>query len=348
MALHKVHGLINTADLVTKHLTQAGVTKHLDSLDMWVESGRAATAPTLSMMQHDAALGHQRPTTTNHDHDHKTTVDGRHHNHETTVDGRDHKLDEWSLDREEARRVHHKPRRELFTPLRVAGAPPAKCLTPARITEGRFVGTGECFRHIDSWTTRATAHADMGRLWTGSTRFLVRTIEEVSTDVIEFDKTYHIGATRGVQDTLRRAPQFGHPYQQLHLCTTTTTTKDRRGSKLGDHIEQAAAQTGLPGAIEQAAAQAGIPGALSRPAFVVVAAAAAERELRILSANILISEFNSGAFYMTGLACSMPAFPSKFEHNNRSRRIRSVATLDSRADRAVGGCALNAPRQGKS
>ena len=101
--------------------------------------------------------------------------------------------------------------------------------------------------------------------------------------------------------------------------------QDCRGSKLGDHNE-----------------------ALSRPAFLFVAAAAAERELRIPSANNLISEFNSGAFYMTGLACSMLAFPSKFEHNNRSRRIRSVATLDSRADRAVGGCALNAPRQGKS
>ena len=44
----------------------------------------------------------------------------------------------------------------------------------------------------------------------------------------------------------------------------------------------------------------------------VVAATAAERELRSLSANVLISEFDSGAFYMTGLACSMPAFPSKF------------------------------------
>ena len=49
VALHKVHGLVNTTDLVTKHLGQAAVAKHFDSLDMWVESGRAATAPTLSM-----------------------------------------------------------------------------------------------------------------------------------------------------------------------------------------------------------------------------------------------------------------------------------------------------------
>ena len=145
MALHKVHGLINTADLVTKYLAQAAVTKHLDSLDMWVESGRAATAPTLSMLHHEAAHACPRPATVNHyhettvdgrHHNHKTTVDGRHHNHETTVDGRDRcpvQADEWRL---EATRAHHKPRRELFTPLRVAGAPPAKCLTPARLTEG--------------------------------------------------------------------------------------------------------------------------------------------------------------------------------------------------------------------
>ena len=85
------------------------------------------------------------------------------------------KLDVWRLDKEEAVRFHHKPRCELFTPLRVAGAPPSKSLTPARVTEGRFVGTGEAFRRVDSWTTMSTAHADLGRRWTGTTRFLMRT-----------------------------------------------------------------------------------------------------------------------------------------------------------------------------
>ena len=51
MGLHKVHGFVNPADLVTKHLAQVAVTKHFESLDMWVESGRAATAPTLSALQ---------------------------------------------------------------------------------------------------------------------------------------------------------------------------------------------------------------------------------------------------------------------------------------------------------
>ena len=53
MALHKVHGLVNPADFMIKHLAQAAVTKHLNMLDMWVESGRAASAPTLSMLLPD-------------------------------------------------------------------------------------------------------------------------------------------------------------------------------------------------------------------------------------------------------------------------------------------------------
>ena len=69
--------------------------------------------------------------------------------------------------------MHHKPRCELFTPLRVAAAPPAKSFTLARITESPFVDTGEEFRRIDSWAARATAHADFGRRSTGNTRFLL-------------------------------------------------------------------------------------------------------------------------------------------------------------------------------
>ena len=62
------------------------------------------------------------------------------------------------------------------------------------------MGTGQCFRHVDSWTTRATAHADMGQLWTGTTRFLVRTADDTTTTT---------------------------------TANTTTTAKERRGSELG-------------------------------------------------------------------------------------------------------------------
>ena len=59
------------------------------------------------------------------------------------------------VDGEEAVRMHHDARRELFTPLRAAGAPPVKGFTSARITEERFLDTGETFRRVDIWTARA-------------------------------------------------------------------------------------------------------------------------------------------------------------------------------------------------
>ena len=92
--------------------------------------------------------------------------------------------------------MHHQPRVELFTPLRVAGAPPSKSLTPARVTEGRFVDTGEAFRRVDSWTTKSTAHADLGRRWTGTTRFLMRT---------GCDETTEKEATAPVEEALGEA-----------------------------------------------------------------------------------------------------------------------------------------------
>ena len=49
----------------------------------------------------------------------------------------------------------------------------------------------------------------------------------------------------------------------------------------------------------------------SAPNVIFAAANAAERDLRVQSAKILIPEFKLDAFYMTGLACSMPAFPSR-------------------------------------
>ena len=93
MALHEVHDLVNPTDLVTKHLGQEAVTQHLESLDMWVESGRAQSAPVLNLLGDDS--------------------EPRCDVHFSAV------------------RVHHKPGRELFTPRRVAGAPPAKGLTRA-------------------------------------------------------------------------------------------------------------------------------------------------------------------------------------------------------------------------
>ena len=77
-------------------------------------------------------------------------------------------------------RVHLKHRRELFTPLRVAGSPPAKALSTLRVTTGQFVISGRSFRIVDSWTARAGAHRDLGEAWTGKTTF-VKKIAEVKS-----------------------------------------------------------------------------------------------------------------------------------------------------------------------
>ena len=74
-------------------------------------------------------------------------------------------------------RVHRKHRRELFTPLRVAGSPPAKALATLRVTTGQFVIGGRSFRIVDSWTARAGAHRDLGEAWTGRTTFIKKSAE---------------------------------------------------------------------------------------------------------------------------------------------------------------------------
>ena len=87
----------------------------------------------------------------------------------------DYTEDEWNdtEDPEKATRVHRKWRYELFTPIRVKGAPPGRALTPVRITVGQYED-GEHFRRVDSWTTRSAAHLRLARRWTGSTTFLLR------------------------------------------------------------------------------------------------------------------------------------------------------------------------------
>ena len=82
--------------------------------------------------------------------------------------------DGWAADAAESEmvRIHRRPRRELFTPLRVRGAPPVKALATARVTCGTFTGDGRSFRIVDRWTARAGAHRDLGGPWTGTTTFM--------------------------------------------------------------------------------------------------------------------------------------------------------------------------------
>jgi hypothetical protein len=50
MDLHKVAGVANAADLVTKHLGPGKAKNHLEAIGVRIEDGRATSAPTLSSL----------------------------------------------------------------------------------------------------------------------------------------------------------------------------------------------------------------------------------------------------------------------------------------------------------
>ena len=142
LTLHKVHGLSNPADLVTKHLSQHLARRHLEILDMRTEGGRAANAPTLS------SVARAPPE------------------------------DDWSTDPDwpAVVRAHRKPRKEFFTPTKIQGAPAAASIAQVRVTRGKFLDNGEEFCVVDNWTRRdGKAHEDLGRRWTGTTAFFLKT-----------------------------------------------------------------------------------------------------------------------------------------------------------------------------
>ena len=76
---------------------------------------------------------------------------------------------------DEVVRVHDRPRRSLFTPMRVEGSPPAKVLAGTRRTEGKFLDNGESFTIVDEWRGRREPHRDLSRPWVGKTVFMLRT-----------------------------------------------------------------------------------------------------------------------------------------------------------------------------
>ena len=139
----KICGPNNPADLLTKYLAAQDIIRHTESIGFTLHSDRADLTPELAG---------------------KSTV---------SVDNPPE--DEWIEGVEEVERRHKRPRTHLFTPLRVQGAPTAAALTGTRITAGTYCDTGEVFRIVDNWSCRGTAHRDLGRPWTGSTKFMPRT-----------------------------------------------------------------------------------------------------------------------------------------------------------------------------
>ena len=80
--------------------------------------------------------------------------------------------DVWSEGPGFCSRMHFKPRLNLFTPLRVSGAPPSKALCNSRVTIGMFLANKRIFRVTDSWHARTSAHRSLEEPWIGFTQFL--------------------------------------------------------------------------------------------------------------------------------------------------------------------------------
>ena len=139
----KVAGQDNRADILTKHVAAELIQKHTAALGVWIGTGRAKTAPQLSSITGDAEGGRGGI---------------------------------WEDANSTAVRVHRQPRRALFTPLRVRGAPPGRALTPQRITRGKYVSSGEEFEITDTWTSRGYAHRQLKEAWTGVTEVHYRSI----------------------------------------------------------------------------------------------------------------------------------------------------------------------------
>ena len=135
LRLEKVPGTDNPADLLTKYLDACKIACCLETLCVETSNDRAEIALT-------------------------------------NLDRDDSGSDRWIESDGCVMRVHDKPRLTMFTPLRVAGAPPARALTAMRVTSGKYCDNGECFEFKDNWTARASAHAPLLRRWTGTTCFV--------------------------------------------------------------------------------------------------------------------------------------------------------------------------------
>ena len=79
--------------------------------------------------------------------------------------------------------THDRPWRELFSPLKVNGAPPAEALAPMPVTTRRFVLSGQAFCHTGSWTNRTSAHRAFVDYWMETTEFrLMIRVPRISRD----------------------------------------------------------------------------------------------------------------------------------------------------------------------
>ena len=170
--LLKVPGPENNADLMTKHLQDGMIRKHVARMCMEFRDGRSDKAANLQSVSQ--AVKRERQTKAEEKLNIIYTVFDKIHGgdywHARGGDG------EWI-------RAHATPRTHLFTPAKVSKGPVClDKLTGCRITKGVYKN-GETFVISDNWRDKECAHEKLNREWTGVTFFRVR--KHVWSDDIE-------------------------------------------------------------------------------------------------------------------------------------------------------------------
>ena len=166
--LVKIPGEINTADLMTKHLSNAVILKHLQNLNLRHVSGRADMAANLHALQ---PMSHNKLCSKL---DRRSRTEGKDMVVEKEFSGAP-RGDHWSERGEYGRwvRIHTTPRSHRFDPWQAQHGPGRKTrLRPSRRTIGVFE-SGETFDVTDDWRSRDSVECDLPRGWTGRSIFLV-------------------------------------------------------------------------------------------------------------------------------------------------------------------------------
>ena len=200
--LVKIPGEDNSADLMTKHLANAVILKHMKKLNMTHTEGRSDAAAKLHSVEETGTCPRGRSS------DPASSP---------TVGQPRCEPDFWSEKGEHGRwvRVHTTPRRARFDPWEVPNGPGRKTrLKPVRLTRGNLEG-GSSFEEKDQWQHRQ--REDKGEAWTGSTLFLV-------------DKSY----TRDFGTDQRRQRQEAQSLREakaLHKLSWADATEEELGEE---------------------------------------------------------------------------------------------------------------------
>ena len=165
LPITKVPGEDNIADLMTKHLGAAKIKKNVEMMGMKYEDGRAGKAAQLHLVQTMPEIESTENGLVLWDSMGDRLVDKR---------GGDF----WKSRGEGGmwHRIHAKPRRSLFTPLKVAKGPnSSEKLNGTRFTKG-VSQSGQKFEFHDCWTKPENAHRILDEPWIGCTTFIAEDV----------------------------------------------------------------------------------------------------------------------------------------------------------------------------